>query len=391
MNSKTNPNATPLRNKDLSQPRQWPGQKYWILLITTIILLVSFTASFFVLLLTDTSGRTPSGSSNASNWVGTNLNNNIITEKSTSSSSSNKDPVVPTVPSMTNYISTPSQFVNNLDVFVESNNTILVEIGSDSCTSIAEKNADMVVYPASMTKVMTLVVACENATNLNKKLTVTQEAINYKREHGGSGLLVDSSLGDAFTVQDLLYILSYDSDTIACLLIAKEIAGSEAAFVDLMNAKARELGLTSTHFSNSTGLHSEDHYTTCREMAAIMTYALDNPLAQQILLSTETKAFIAYKGNTNEKSVTYYGAPDWYQKEEGTRFKGANALETVTIKGGKTGYTEEAGVCLVTYAESKSNTGKKYINVIVGKPAGSGLTESKSTDEVKKIYNTYAE
>ena len=241
-----------------------------------------------------------------------------------------------------------------------------------------------------MTKVMTLLVACENVTSLTKKLTVTQEAIDYKRSQGGSGLLVDSSLGDAFTIEDLLYILSYDSDTIACLLLAKEVAGSEAAFVDMMNQKATSLGLTATHFTNSTGLHNEEHYSTCRDMAAIMAYALDNTLARRILLSTEDKAFNAYKGNTDEKVVTYYASPDWYQVGGGSRFKGNVKLNTVTVKGGKTGYTDEAGVCLVTYAESNS-TGKCYINVIVGKPKGSGVTESVSTADVKCIYNTYAQ
>jgi D-alanyl-D-alanine carboxypeptidase (penicillin-binding protein 5/6) len=125
-------------------------------------------------------------------------------------------------------------------------------------------------------------------------------------------------------------------------------------------------------------------------MAAIMAYALDNTLARRILLSTETKSFVAYKGNTDEKTVTYYASPDWYQTDGGTRFKGNVKLETVTVKGGKTGYTDEAGVCLVSYAESNS-TGKCYINVIVGKPKGSGVKESVSVADVKCIYNTYAE
>jgi D-alanyl-D-alanine carboxypeptidase (penicillin-binding protein 5/6) len=173
-------------------------------------------------------------------------------------------------------------------------------------------------------------------------------------------------------------------------LLANEVAGSEEAFVELMNEKARSLGLTSTHFTNSTGLHNEDHYSTCREIAAIMAYALDNTLARRILLSTEDKKFVAYKGNTDTVAVNYYGLPDWYQIREGSRFKGKVKLETVTVKGGKTGYTDEAGVCLVSYAESNS-TGKCYINVIVGKPKGSKVTESVSTDDVKYIYNNYAE
>ena len=359
-------------------PKQWPGQTYWIILFTTVVLLIAFTASFFVLLFLDgEKSDFPDFDDKPANTENNNKNN----------VSTSKNPLYPTTATRSNYIAPAATGVQQIGDGIQSNNSILVDLGSFE--AIAEKSADAKIYPASMTKVMTLLIACENVTNLSKKLTVTQEAIDYKREQGGSGLLVDSSLGDAFTVEDLLYILSYDSDTIACLLLAKEVAGSEAAFVQLMNDKARELGLKNTHFTNSTGLHNEEHYTTCREMAAIMAYALDNELARRILLSREDKAFVAYKGNTDEKVVTYYASPDWFQKEGGSRFKGDINLSTVMVKGGKTGYTDEAGVCLVTYAESH-NTGKSYINVIVGKPKGSGVTESVSVKDVKFIYNTYA-
>ena len=378
MNSNTprkNPSVMYMKTKE----KQWPGQAYWIILFVTIVLFVAFTASFFVLLLLD--------NDDGYSDFDPQIPQDTQQDKSTNTSNTVKEPLYPTNATRTSYLATSTQSSQSLDMMIKSNNSILVELGSYE--SVAEQNADDKIYPASMTKVMTLLVACENVTDLNKKLTVTQEAIDYKRENGGSGLLVDSSLGDAFTVEDLLYILSYDSDTIACLLIAKEIAGSEAAFVSLMNDKAAELGLVSTHFTNSTGLHDEHHYTTCREMAAIMAYALDNTLARRILLSTDTKSFIAYKGNTDEVVVKYYAAPDWYQAQ-GTRFKGNARLKTVTVKGGKTGYTDEAGVCLVTYAESNS-VNKSYINVIVGKPKGSGVTESVSTADVKYIYNNYAE
>ena len=374
-------NSNSQRNRAPSVKRsQWPGQKYWIILFTTVVLLIAFTASFFVLLFLD-------GADDGYEDFNDDKGISSSTDKKPNVNT-NKEPIYPTNPTRSDYVADSSSYSQQIGGLIQSNNAVLVELGSYQ--AIAEKDADAKIYPASMTKVMTLLVACENVTSLTKKLAVTQEAIDYKRAQGGSGLLVDSSLGDAFTIEDLLYILSYDSDTIACLLLAKEVAGSEAAFVDMMNAKARSLGLTSTHFTNSTGLHNEEHYSTCREMAAIMAYALDNTLARRILLSTETKSFVAYKGNTDEKVVTYYASPDWYQTDGGTRFKGNVKLETVTVKGGKTGYTDEAGVCLVSYAESNS-TGKCYINVIVGKPKGSGVLESVSTADVKCIYNTYAE
>lgn len=351
--------------------QRWPGKGYFIILFTTIILLLAFTASFFVILAFDDNGGevVPEGGKKP---VGNTVN---------------KSALYPTIPSRSSYLSTSAGNAVQIGDNIRSNNAILVELGG--YTSIAEKAADQQMYPASMTKVMTLLVACENVTSLNKKLVVTQADIDYKDENGGSGLLVASSLGDGFTVEDLLYMISYKSDTIACLMIAKEIAGSEAKFVKMMNDKADQLGLTQTNFKNCTGLHHTEHVTTCREMAAMMSYALENQLAKRILLSTDVRKIPAYVGNSNDLSVNYWAHCEWYTPE-GSRFKGKVELNTVTVRAAKTGYTDEAGVCLVSYAVSKT-TGKGYVNVIVGKPKGSGVDEGLSTQEVKYIYNTYAQ
>ncbi len=354
--------------------QRWPGKGYFIILFTTIILLVAFTASLFVILAVEDNdiGEVPESTGKKP------------------MTNTNKAALYPTIPSRSSYLSTSAGNVAQIGDSIRSNNAILVELGG--YTSIAEKSADQKMYPASMTKVMTLLVACENVTSLNKKLVVTQDDIDYKNENGGSGLLVASSLGDGFTVEDLLYMISYKSDTIACLMIAKEVAGSEAKFVKMMNDKADQLGLTQTNFKNCTGLHHTEHVTTCREMAAMMSYALENQLAKRILLSTDTRKIPAYVGNSNDLSLNSNGQPvsywahcEWYS----VRFNGSVELNTVTVRAAKTGYTDEAGVCLVSYAVSKT-TGKAYVNVIVGKPKGSGLSESISTQEVKYIYNTYA-
>lgn len=355
--------------------RQWPGQKYWILLVVTIILLLACTATLIVLLLTETDGySSPSSSTSSSKDKNTQFVENPT-------SSANKQTLAPTVPTLENYIAVTSPYVTEIGGLIESNNTILVEIGNSTCTSIAEKDADMRIYPASMTKVMSLLVACENLNDISKTLTVSEEIAIYAAENEGSGFGL--KIGEELTIKDLLYLTSYQSDTIAILTLAEHISGSEAAFVELMNEKAAELGLTNTHFSNCTGLHDDDNYTTCREMAAIMAYALDNPLCRELLTSYKGYRLITNK-HPEEDLCTFYST--WYSG----RFKDNPRLDTVVIKGGKTGYTDEAGVCLVTFAESKA-TDKTYINVIVGKPKGSGLSESISTSEVKKIYNTYAE
>jgi D-alanyl-D-alanine carboxypeptidase (penicillin-binding protein 5/6) len=243
----------------------------------------------------------------------------------------------------------------------------------DSYTSVAEKSADKRIYPASMTKVMSLLVACENLKSLKTTLTVTQETVDYMNKMGGSGLGL--KVGEKVSTQDLLYLTAYQSDTVAIMMLANHIAGSEAKFVELMNAKARTLNLGNTHFSNCTGLHAEDNYTTCREMAAIFAYALENPLCKELLTS--------YNAYSVGGKYTLYSS--WYSG----RFDDNPRLATVTVKGGKTGYIDESGFCLVSYAEGRSS-GKKYIQVIVGQPKGSGLTEDLSVKDIKYVYNTYA-
>lgn len=381
MNYKVDQNAKTLqKNRQNPQRQQWPGQRYWIILVTTIILLVSFTAALFVLLLTENAGSKSPSSSNAENWAEKNAGGNK--EQSTQQAVGNST-VYATTPSLSDYIAQSSSVTQKIDGFIESNNTILVEIGSSTCVSKAEKNPDDRIYPASMTKVMSLLVACENLTDTTTKLTVSEKNVQYMAANEGSGYGLKP--GEILTVKDLLYLTSYQSDTVAILTLAEHISGSEEKFVELMNAKARAIGLNNTHFSNCTGLHSENNYTTCREMAAIMIYALDNPLCKELLTSYAGYSLVTNMRTEADKCKFY---STWYSSKE--RFADNPRLETVIVKGGKTGYTDESGVCLVTYAESK-NTGKKYVNVIVGKPKGSGLSETKSTSEVKMIYNKYAE
>ena len=329
-----------------------PGRAYFVILTVTVILLLSFLVAFFAV---------------------------FANQSSTNNVEDDIPPQTDIVQPLPNYISKRSANAFTVDTEIRSNNVILVELGSNE--SIAEKDADERIYPASMTKVMSLLIVCERAKNLNTKLKVTKEVADYAARMDGSGYLSGKkNLNDELTIKDLLYLTSYYSDTIAIIMLANYVAGSEAAFVRLMNNKAKALGLENTNFANCTGLHDENNYSTCREIAAIMAYALDNPLCEKLLTSTEV-----YKIKTNSNDYTLW-MPSWYGED---RFEQKTRLETVTGKGGKTGYIEESGICLVSYAESNS-TSKRYIQVIVGRPKGSGLTAPASTEEVKFVYNTYA-
>jgi D-alanyl-D-alanine carboxypeptidase (penicillin-binding protein 5/6) len=282
---------------------------------------------------------------------------------------------------------------------------VLVEVGSN--TSVAEKNADSAVHPASLTKVMTLLVACENAKDPNKLLTVKQDMLDRRTELDGSGELVDNTsvldanddliqiqiVGKSVTVEDALYLINYQSDTVACLLMAEYVAGSEEAFVAMMNAKAREIGLTNTTFVNCTGLtekSGEYNKTTAREMAAILACALENSVAKKIISATDKYTVNVYEnGKKTEYKIPFFA--DWYNRE--ARLNGNTKAGKVTIKGGKTGYEDIPTSCFITYGTSASS-GKTYVCVVIGKLLGSsskGINNAGGTADMRTVYSKYAD
>ena len=365
-NNEVQPNSTKKSSANLRKLKRgyndvarFPGRTYFLILITTVILLFAFLLSFFVVLFKFELGNInfPYGANDAEaidtsvKTVGGNLPGK-------------------TVPKRSSYISAISPNRELISTDIDARNVILVDL--DTYQSIAEKSADTKIYPASMTKVMSLLVACETLRTLAKELVVTQEIVDYSVKMGGSG--VGLKVGDKLIVRDLLYLTAYQSDTIAVIMLANFIAGSEANFVKLMNDKAKQLGLKNTNFANCTGLHSPNNYTTCREMAAIFAYALENPLCKELLTS-----YSAYKAG----KYTIYSS--WYSR----RFSDNPNLKTVTVLGGKTGYIDESGYCLVSYAQGKSS-GKKYIQVITGQPKGNGYIEERSVRDIKYVYNNYA-
>lgn len=298
------------------------------------------------------------------------------------------------LPSMTlekTYMSTSSSsavIIPDDSKIIASQAAILVELSGN--TSIVERNSDVKIYPASMTKVMTLIVACENIKDPTAKLKVTQEMVDYHRETGGSGMM-GFEAGESITVEDALYLINYNSDTIACLLIAEHVAGSEAEFVKRMNQKARDLDLVNTNFVNCTGLYDNEHYTTCREMAAIMYAAINNSAARKIVTAYNEYIVDIYSNTTDEieRSVKAYSG--WYSTRLNDNNWAGNGSD-VKIYGGKTGYEDIPTSCFVTYAQN-TETKVEYICVTVGritKTSGNGVNNSQSTADTKKLYQDYA-
>ena len=244
---------------------------------------------------------------------------------------------------------------------------------------IASRKADSVIYPASMTKVMTLIVVVENLpseASLQDIITVSNEVYEEMKRQDSSGIGMEP--GEKMTVESMLYALMLKSDGIAACELARYVAGSEEDFVELMNLKAAKMGLTNTHFENPTGLFHENHKTTCREIASIMTYAMNMKLCRKILL---TQSYTAPCVGADGKTFNY----NLYHNLIVTQFDRiqTNQPNNVTVAAGKTGYTVESRFCLVTYAESADGHG--YVCVTAksdGYPA--------CIADYLTIYNTYA-
>ncbi len=290
---------------------------------------------------------------------------------------------------------------------VKSMHAALINV--DTNTLVAGKGADTVIHPASMTKVMTLLVACENAKDPTVLLTVTEEMLDRRTELDGSGELVNNAtvvdadgntqtidiVGKSVTLEDALHLINYQSDTVACLLVAEHIAGSEAAFVELMNKKAQDIGLTNTKFVNSTGLTEKDkthNTTTCREMAAIMACAMKNKVVGDIITAygkyDKYKTDIYENGESINLYIPFYA--DWYTR--GTRLNNNPWAGTVKIIGGKTGYEDISESCFVTYGVN-DDTNTSYICVTVGKSIDAQKQEvnnAASTADTRAIYRNYA-
>ena len=300
-------------------------------------------------------------------------------------SHNNGQPLYKTNATRSSYIGTTNDDTKLIEG-IKSNNAILVELGG--YTVVASKGADEKIYPASMTKVMTLIVACERVTDLDEMLKVKKEHVDFLAQSGGSAAHAFSE-GEYLRVEDVLNLVIYDSDTIACLLLAERFGGSEAGFVALMNNKAAELGLSSTNFKNATGLYDPEHYTTCREMGAIMSYAFENELAKKILTSWEGYRFNSYDSEGGVRN-SYLSWSDWYSGRFNDNPYIKNGSKTVvTVLAGKTGYEDIPRNCFVTYATDTNGVG--YVSVVVGRSDASqdGVTAAESTADMKYIYKNY--
>lgn len=203
-------------------------------------------------------------------------------------------------------------------------------------------------YPASMTKIMTCILGIENVDNLDGEVTIKQEYIDahYAEQASRAGF----EAGEKVTFRDVLYGVMLPSGAEACMAVCDKVAGSEAAFVELMNQKAEELGMKDTHFTNSIGLHNEDHYTTCKDFIRLEKYALQNDVFKQI--------FTARNYTTSQTDIHPAGIP--MTNNSYMHIDTVNLPNGAVYMGGKTGYTDEA---MHTLASICRYEGEEYIMV----------------------------
>ena len=229
---------------------------------------------------------------------------------------------------------------------VLSTYALLVDL--DNNTVVAQRNANDRMIPASMTKILTVLVAAEHVTDLDDTFTITREITDYSYSNDCSA--VGFGDGETVTVRDLLYGTVLPSGADAAAGLAFYVSGSLEGFVDLMNEKLDELGLSDTaHFTNCVGLYDENHYCTPYEMAVILKAAVENELCREVL-SAHT-----YTTSPTEQHPEGITISNWFLRR--IEDKETNG-EVVCAK---TGYVAQSGSCAASYEVTDS--GKHYICV----------------------------
>jgi len=231
---------------------------------------------------------------------------------------------------------------------------IFLLISLDDSSVIFSQNETMRSAPASLTKIVTAILVLEHAEDLNEVIAVPAHCISMF--HGMNSAHMGTRIGEELTVEQLLYGMMLQSANEAAATLAEHIAGSQEAFVDMMNAFVQSLGLVDTRFANAHGLDEEGHYSTAADMAAITRYALDrgfrgNALFEKIIGSLrhpipETN-MMGQRNllNTNRMLNRYF--PDYFM---------------ASAAGVKTGTTDDAGQCIVAMA---SQGGFSYLCIVM--------------------------
>ena len=229
---------------------------------------------------------------------------------------------------------------------VISERSIMIDLSSGDI--LMQKGYKDRICPASMTKVLTVLVAAEHLTDeeLDNKFTITHDITAYVWEHDLSA--VNWADNEEVTVRDLLYGTILPSGADAAIGLATYIAGSEDAFVEMMNEKIEELGLSSSsHFTNCVGLYDDNHYSTVYDIAMMMEAAIENDLAREVL---STKRYTTSSTVEHPDGIEI---SNWFLRRIEDKDTGGEVIAA------KTGFVNESKNCAVSYG--KDNSGNEFI------------------------------
>lgn len=213
---------------------------------------------------------------------------------------------------------------------------MLINLDDDSYPVVAQKNIDERLYPASLTKIVTAMVTLENVKDVSVKTKMSQAA--YDASVGTGAQVAGITVGEELSVDTLLYLTMVHSACDACEVLAEFVGGTKENFVKMMNDWVKKVGCNDTNFTNPSGLHDDNHYTTARDMSKITLAALKN--ADFVKYSTTTE--YEYKGYTLPHTnlmlhpgyVTYY-----YEYAQGIKTGSTEQAEyNVIVKASKDGY-----------------------------------------------------
>lgn len=232
---------------------------------------------------------------------------------------------------------------------VYSTHGILIDVEKEEI--LVRQNPYERISPASMTKILTLLVAAEHVTDLQDTFTITREITDYAFRHDCS--IVGFEVGEVVTVEDLLYGTILPSGADAAVGLAEYVAGSQEAFVELMNEKLEELGLSdSAHFTNCVGLYDANHYCSVYDMAMLLKAASDNELCREVL-SAHT-----YTTSATAQHPEGILVSNWFLR----RIEDKDTHGEVLCA--KTGFVNQSGSCAASLATD--HEGREYLCVTAG-------------------------
>ncbi len=254
---------------------------------------------------------------------------------------------------------------------------VALVVDGDGGHILYEKNADERRFPASTTKMMTAIIAIEQG-NMDDVVTVSKTALaDLYAQGSGTYLHVDEQL----TLKQLVSLLMVASSNDAANAIAEHIAGSNAAFAELMNKRASELGCTGTHFVNPHGLHDANHYTTARDLYTIAKKGMEYPLFAELV---STQKYILPATNKVDHEQTFYTTNNLISPLRTREYLYSYA------NGIKTGSTTPAGYCLVSHATKGDQS---YYAVVLGcerKPGGTIMSFVDSKALFEWAFSNYS-